>query len=548
MNEQEEYLDKLLNGLNGEPEEETLEEFSFEDDEMDEMENMDEDEESGEFEDEDALELESVQHDMESGLNVSEFGLNEDDFRLDEEDLDFVFEETEEGNLVSNNLFESEEEDLDPTLEAFLEKAEDEAEDLTETEAEEEPQMYEEAEPSEEPQMYEEPEPFEEPQMYEEAEPSEEPQMYEEAEPDDGLDMVLDSLESEEEVAEESEGEQEEISDAEALANILNTFSDEENDEEESLAEEAVLDTPEELGLELEEVEEIAEFVEEDEPKRKKKKAKKKKEKKEKVKKEETLENIGLEDIDLEDTSEKKPSLFARLLADNEDDEPTPEELEAEAAKKAEKEEKKQAKKAAAEEKKQQSKEAAAAKKAEKEAEKKRKKEMEEPAEPWPPFTKKVIPMIFLFGATLVALIIIFSNVLSYSPYLSNARKYFDNRQYEKAYDQLLGIEIKEKDWNFYSQVLLMNQLQVKVTSSKNHLLNQERALAVNDLVQAVLFYNDNLEKAEELGLIKEFQVVYADIEADLSETFGLSVGEAEALGAIIDAEEYQERIAEIVK
>ena len=256
------------------------------------------------------------------------------------------------------------------------------------------------------------------------------------------------------------------------------------------------------------------------------------------------MENIS------EKKSEKKPGFLALLLADTEEDEegPTPEELEAEEAKKAEEEEKKQAKKAAAEEKKQQAKAAAAAKKAEKEAEKRRKKEMEEPPEPWPPFVKKIIPMMFLFGAALVVLIIVFSSVLSYSPYISNAREYFDNRQYEKAYDQLLGIKIQEKDRNFYDQVLLMNQLQVKVTSSKNHLLNKERELAVNDLVQAVLFYNSNYEKAEKLGLIKEFQVVYTDIEANLSETFGISVKDAEELGAITDAVEYHERIAEIAK
>ena len=541
MNEQEEYLDKLLNEINEGPEDEALEDFSFEDVDIDEMEDIDEEaffnEEASEYEDEDSLVLESMQQESDSELDDSEFGLNEDDFQLDEDDLDFAYEEADG-------------EGLDPALNALFGDEMDEAEVEPE---EEEQQMLEEAESEEEElQMPEEAEPEEEEQqIFEEVEPEEEEQqIFEEVEPEEEEQQIFEEVEPEEEEQQMfEEAEPEEISDAEALANILNAFSDDENEgdaeedlheenltEEETL-EEAILDTPEELGLELEEI------MEEEEPQGKKKKAKKERKKKERRKKEDTLE-----DFDLENTSEKKPSLFARLLEDNADDEPTPEELEAEAAKKAEKEEKKQAKKAAAEEKKQQSKEAAAAKKAEKEAEKKRKKEMEEPAEPWPPFTKKVIPMIFLFGATLAALIIIFSNVLSYSPYLSNARKYFDNRQYEKAYDQLLGIEIKEKDWNFYSQVLLMNQLQVKVTSSKNHLLNQERALAVNDLVQAVLFYNDNLEKAEEIGLKKEFQVVYADIEAGLSETFGLSVGEAEAIGAITDAAEYQERIAEIVK
>ena len=569
MSEQEEYLDKLLSGLNGEPQEEALEDFSFEDVDVNEMEDTDEETlfggESSDLEDVDSLELESIQQDLDSGLDVSEFGLSDDDFQLDEEDMDFVYEDTEEEDFISDALFENGEEDSDldvlfeneeedSDLDVLFENEEDEAENLSEAEIEpesDESLMFEEPEPEEEePQMFEEPElEEEEPQMFEEPEAEMDvSQMVEETEPDDGmLDMALGDLESEEEAIEAKP--EEELDDAEALANILNTFSDDEskNSEEEvpdgEDLEEAVLDTPESLGLELEEVDESTEFMEEEETKGKKKRFRKKKKKKE-----EDLGDLeGLGDI-TESVSEKKPSLLARLLEDDADDEPTPEELEAEAAKKAEKEEQKQAKKEAAAEKKQQAKEAAAAKKAEKEAEKKRKKEMEEPPEPWPPFTKKVIPMIFLFGAALAALIIICTNVLSYSPYISNAREYFDNRQYGKAYNQLLGIEIKEKDRNFYNQVLLMNQLQVKVTSSKNHLLNDEKELAVNDLVQAVLFYNDNLEKAEKLGLIKEFQIVYADIEANLSENFGISVEDAKELGTIIDASEYQERIAEIVK
>lgn len=519
MSEQEEYLDRLLNGINEEPED--TEELSSSDESAGEKELLDEGEkfaeleeideetffdgESSAFEDVDPLVLESMKRELNSGLDVTEFGFDEDEFKLDEEDLDFVYEDDmeQEAELAQDNAETESTSDI-PTEESFVEGAVEE-EVLTEAPIEEAP--AEEASTGEE--------------MTEEVAMEEEP---ENSEPG--------------KAAETSE----EIDDAQALANILNAFADEEEtentteiedaeyteeveDTEEAGEQEAVLDVPEALGLNLEEVEEIEEEEPEEENDKKKKKKKNKEEK-----------------------SDKKPNLLTRLLEDDADEEPTQEELEAEVAKKAQKEEKKQAKKAAAAEKKQQAKEAAAAKKAEKEAAKKRKAEAEEPPEPWPPFTKKVIPLIMLFGATFVVLIVILSNVLSYSPYLSSARKYFDNRQYEKAYEQLMGIDIKEKDWKFYSQVRLMNQLQVKVTSYENHLLNGERQLALNDLVQAVLFYNEKLERAEELGLQKEFQVVYDEIESGLSEDFGITVDEASQLGTVTDAKEYQKQISEITK
>lgn len=551
MSEQEEYLDRLLNGINEDPED-ALEEFSFDDADMDTIGDIDGDDlfagEALSFEDIDPLMSDGMEQD--TGLDASEFGFGEDDFKLDEEDLDFVYDGdtdenpgTEAAGDEAFSLEESdtalEDEDLNGFSDAFFEEEEEQSlkngEELGET-------MQDMAEFGVVEDGVEETADMAEADIEEAVAPDvaleDVPSAGDESE-DEQDDMLLDTMVMDEpeiakapetEIAEEPET-AEELDDAQALANILSAFSDEENGEEEALAEEAVLDTPELLGLELEEVEEPGEELEAEI-----KPEKKKKEKKNKIKKKE------------KNPDNKKSNLITRLLEDDADEEPTQEELEAAEAKKAEKAEKKQAKKAAAAEKKQQAKEAAASKKAEKEAEKKRKAEAEEPPEPWPAFTKKIIPFVILFGATFVVLIVILSSVLSYSPYVSNARKYFDDRQYGKAYEQLMGIKIKEKDQNFYDQVKLMNQLQVKVTSCENHLLNEERELALNDLVQAVLFYNEYLEKARELGLEKEFQVVYADIETDLSGAFGISVEEAAELGAISDATEYQERVSDIVK
>lgn len=389
---------------------------------------------------------------------------------------------------------------------------------------------------------------------------------------------ILGSFAEENSEFEENGSDEGEMDDAQALASVLNALhSEEDNSNEDEFAdpepmelkenleiqdemshqdeepEEALLDMPGNLGLELEEIVED-EASEEEDSKGKKKKEKKKKDKK-KAKRKESLETQAeageVEEIDIlgeigeaeTDNSTKKAGLMKRLFEDNTEDPPTPEELEAAEAKKAEKQTQKEEKKAQKAEKKQADKEAAAAKKAEKEAEKRRKEEMAEPPEPWKPFTKKVIPMVFLCGVALVVVINILSGLLSYTPYVSNARKYFDARQYEKAYEQLVGLEIKEKDREFYKQVLAMNRFQVKYTSYMSYKENGKKALALHELIQAVKYYDMELEYATSLGLQKEFELVLEKVEAALTNDFGINVARARELASLTTDSEYLEQV-----
>lgn len=590
MNEQEAYLDELLNGLTSntmddanedsdflEAIQEESDAFSFDEISADVIEEIDEEEffdgESSSFDDVDPLVLDSLKKEMVSGLDVTEFGFDEDDFHLDDEDLEFFYdmENSEEDSFDKESLFDdlsgfindevtiesekkSEIEEIesshvnaiaDDIKMAPIENEEDEDERNDNSDNQRNTDTY-----SEEGAALSDNEGSVEAEFLDSILNAGKGESQADILPDeiDADDSVADIMLSGEEEASsnpENQNLEENMDDAHVLANLLSTFAVEDPDEkkdigqilaespindlplEDTAEEEAVLDTPENLGLQLEAIDDSE---------------------KSDGKKRISLFRKNKDSSSDEYGDDREMNLIERLLEDDADEEPTPEEIEAAEQKKAEKEEQKKAKKAEKEEKKKQAKEASAAKKAEKEAEKKRREEAEGPPEPWPLFTKKVAPMVVLFGITFVAVIVILTNVLSYKPYILNAREFFNARRYDKAYEQMIGLKIKEKDKKFFKQVKMMNRMQVKINAYNSHLINDDKLGALNDLIQAVVLYDELLEKAKELGLKNEFEVVYREIEKLLSDSFAITVEDARELSKIESAKEYQERLKGIVE
>ena len=141
----------------------------------------------------------------------------------------------------------------------------------------------------------------------------------------------------------------------------------------------------------------------------------------------------------------------------------------------AEKEEKKKVKseaKAAAkeqsEQKKQQQKEAKAAKAAAKKAEadkKKQEKAAKKAEAAGGPIPKsQLVPVaplaVFIIIGIAMSVVVIFgSSTRFYSANLKDAKELFVHQKYSKAYENLLGLDIKEKDKEFYNQVEIVNLL-----------------------------------------------------------------------------------------
>ncbi len=230
----------------------------------------------------------------------------------------------------------------------------------------------------------------------------------------------------------------------------------------------------------------------------------------------------------------------------------------------AEKEEKKKVKAEAkasareeAEKKKQANKEAkaanaakAAAKKAEAQKKKQEKAAKKAEAAGGPIPKSQLVPVaplavFIIIGIALSVVVVLGCNTRFYSANVKDAKELFVHQQYSKAYKNLLGLEIKEKDQEFYDQVEVVNLLSDKLDSYNSYMAIDRYEEALDSLLVGVRKYNENVQRAKELGLIVEFQGIYDEIIVHLRDKFGIEPDQVNSM-LTVTYSEYKKNITTI--
>ena len=235
-------------------------------------------------------------------------------------------------------------------------------------------------------------------------------------------------------------------------------------------------------------------------------------------------------------------------------------EEEAERLEEEEKQKNKELKKAAAAEKKEKKKQAGEAKKAQKAAKTKKAKDgktkkVKKPKEPpKPQDILKIKPvsivMLVLFVAGVSVLISVLSSGFYYNNSVSQAKDYYSNEQYEKAYDKLSGIKLNGSDKTLYEQTSTIMCVQKQYDSYENYMKLNMKTEALDSLIKGVNRYNSLRPQAQELGIDNKFTAVYKQIVLALQDTFKISETEAIGLSSMSDTDftNYYYRIEEYGK
>lgn len=269
-----------------------------------------------------------------------------------------------------------------------------------------------------------------------------------------------------------------------------------------------------------------------------------------------SLDLTGLEEIDelkdLEDISakednepltkaDKKKKSFMEILFGeaDEDDELSPEELAAIEAKKAEKKRKKQEAKEARKEKaeaakalkeeKNGKKKKADAEKQRVKAEKKAKRKAEElaNAEPEKKLNKPAVFFIFSLFLGGTALFYLATNNFNYTQAIQKATNYFENRKYHKAYDEIRGVEVKEKDQDLKDRIYTVMYVERLYESYNNNIKLGFYDKALDSLLRGVDKYYEHYDEAVELGIVDDIDYSFGRIQDSLLSGFGISLEKA---------------------
>lgn len=250
---------------------------------------------------------------------------------------------------------------------------------------------------------------------------------------------------------------------------------------------------------------------------------------------EQIIEDVFGNKDTLDDSEAPKKGFFARfkyrlaqMKAKRIEEEKAEEE--AERLDNEEKQKNKELKKAAAAEKKEKKKQAAEQKKAAKPKKVKQpkpKKEKKPKEPPKPGDILKIKPlslvMLVLFVAGVVVLISVLNSALYYNTNSSQAKNYYNNGEYDKAYSKLNGMKLNSNDKTLYEQASTIMYVKRQYDSYENYMNLNMRTEALDALIKGINRYNTFRSTAQELGIDDKFKAEYQNIIDALQNTFKIS-------------------------
>lgn len=218
-------------------------------------------------------------------------------------------------------------------------------------------------------------------------------------------------------------------------------------------------------------------------------------------------------------------------------------EAEAKERKKREKAEKKAQNKAKRAEQKAQKK----AKQAEKKAQ--RVKKPKKPKEPdnTPPLPRKPVILSFAMAASFLILVLLGTEYFGYSSSMSNAGKQYGLGNYEEAYQQVSGLEIREKDYDTYGRYRVMGTVAGEYNSYQTFMDASLYDMALDSLVRAVGRCQKYVLEAEQYGCSGELEKIHMQAAGALA-GFGITEEQALELYAAEEREDYSVQINTILE
>ena len=241
------------------------------------------------------------------------------------------------------------------------------------------------------------------------------------------------------------------------------------------------------------------------------------------------------EDLSGQETVQPKAPLKERLsmllFGPEEEEGPTPEEIAKKEAKKAKKAEKKEAQaekkaqaKADKQVKKNQAKEMAVVKKAAKK-DKQEQIRLEEEAEDAKErkVTKNQVAVVAIILILLGVTVVFGTQQFNYHMVVTRATTYFEMQKYKKAYDQIVGVEVKDRDQQIKDKIYCVMYVQQQIDSYHNFLKLQMYEDGLDSLIKGLRKYDKHYEEAKELGIEKDLDYLRETILSELTVEYHLS-------------------------
>lgn len=144
-----------------------------------------------------------------------------------------------------------------------------------------------------------------------------------------------------------------------------------------------------------------------------------------------------------------------------------------------------------------------------------------------PPLPKGPVVAIVIMAASLLGLILLGTNLIGYQANISMAKEQYERGSYVEAFSKMQGVKIKEKDEQFYQQMQLLSIVSKKY---QNYLVFSNHGnddIALDNLICAYGRYDLNKEKAQEAECSEEYEQLGGKIIKSLLEDYDMTGEEA---------------------
>ena len=156
-----------------------------------------------------------------------------------------------------------------------------------------------------------------------------------------------------------------------------------------------------------------------------------------------------------------------------------------------------------------------------------------------PPLPKGPVFMIWVMVGSLMALVLLGVDVISYNSSLSNAKSLQNNGHYAEAFTELNGLEIKEKDMKVYHQLAILATVDSELNAYEVFAKAEVEDKAFDSLICAAGRCYANKEDAERYGCLGQLEILKTTVSNELEGKYNMKYEEAVELYTIRFRDDY---------
>ncbi len=155
--------------------------------------------------------------------------------------------------------------------------------------------------------------------------------------------------------------------------------------------------------------------------------------------------------------------------------------------------------------------------------------------------------IVFFFFAIIATILIIGSNMVTYTLSIQHATNYFNHRKYTQAYNEVYGVDIKDEDIEMYDKIQTVMFVNKQLNSYNNYYAIEKYPEALDSLLKGLSRYDKYIELATMLGIESDLDYVRSQILAELSNVFNLSEEKAMQILEYDSMEDYSLAVYDVV-